>query len=87
MAYILVHTINYRHYKTEVIKRIKEKCKLENQTQVSGAIVDCWMKVAKACKVVFKSLYSQNDYILLEKTLEEAADILLKVFLPICIKF
>ncbi len=87
MAYILVHTINYRHYKTEVIKWIKEKCELENQTQVSGAIVDCWVKVAKACKAVFKSLYSQNDYILLEKTLEEAADILLKVFLPICIKF
>lgn len=83
MPYILIRTINHRHYKAQFIIKIKNECSLSNQMQVPGVIVDCWTKMAKACKVVFKSLYivndTHNDYALLKKDLEGAASILLKV--------
>ncbi|CAB4491668.1 unnamed protein product [Rhizophagus irregularis] len=51
---------------------------------VSSIIVDCWVKIAKTCKAVFKSTYilvdEYNDYILLKKRLEQVTEALLKVF-------
>jgi len=80
MPYILTRAINYKHYKDDVIARIKNECHLSSKTQVPGIIVNCWVKVAKACKAVFKSSYSQNDYIILNETLEQMTNALLKVF-------
>ncbi|CAB4485793.1 unnamed protein product [Rhizophagus irregularis] len=84
MPYILARAINYKHYKTEIVNRIKDKYSLSNQTQVPSIIVDCWVKMAKACKAVFKSTYivvdEYNDYILLKKRLEQVTEALLKVF-------
>ena len=80
MPYILTRAINYKHYKDDVIARIKNECHLSNKTQVPDIIVNCWIKVAKACKAVFKSSYSQNDYIILNEILEQMTNALLKVF-------
>ncbi|CAB4383804.1 unnamed protein product [Rhizophagus irregularis] len=84
MPYILARAINYKHYKTEIVNRIKDEYSLSNRTQVPSIIVDCWVKMAKACKAVFKSTYivvdEYNDYILLKKRLEQVTEALLKVF-------
>ncbi|CAB5353579.1 unnamed protein product [Rhizophagus irregularis] len=83
MPYILARAINYKHYKTEIVNRIKDEYSLSNRTQVPSIIVDCWVKMAKACKAVFKSTYivvdEYNDYILLKKRLEQVTEALLKV--------
>ena len=87
MPYILTRSINHRHYKDDVITRIKNECQLNNRIQVSSIIVNCWVKVAKACKAIFKSPYiindSQNDYATLNEILEQMTNILLKVFIII----
>jgi hypothetical protein len=87
MPYILTRSINHRHYKDDVVIRIKNECRLNNRMQVSGIIVNCWVKVAKACKAIFKSPYiindSQNDYVTLNEILEQMTNILLKVFIII----
>ncbi|CAI2187797.1 3445_t:CDS:2, partial [Funneliformis geosporum] len=85
MSYILIRAINHRHYKAEIINKIKNNnYSLGNRTQVSNIIVNCWVKMAKACKAVFKSSYIitdiYNDYASLKKTLEQVTEILLKVF-------
>jgi hypothetical protein len=83
MPYILTRGINYRHYKIESINRIKNEYPLGNRTQVPSIIISCWVKMAKACKFVFKSPYiiidAQNDYIFLKKILDQATEVLLKV--------
>ena len=85
MPYILIRSINYKHYKTEVINRIKNDYHLNNQVQVPSIIVNCWVKMAKACKHVFKSSYivdnTYNDYTILKKMLKQVAEALLKVLL------
>ncbi|PKK72267.1 hypothetical protein RhiirC2_710502, partial [Rhizophagus irregularis] len=81
---LAARAINYKHYKTEIVNRIKDEYSLSNRTQVPSIIVDCWVKMAKACKAVFKSTYivvdEYNDYILLKKRLEQVTEALLKVF-------
>jgi hypothetical protein len=83
MPYILTRAINYKHYKADVIIRIRNDCSLSSQVQVPGRIVDCWVKMAKACKYVFKTSYivstDHNDYTVLRKMLERAIEALLKV--------
>ncbi|CAB5394948.1 unnamed protein product [Rhizophagus irregularis] len=72
------------HYKTEIVNRIKDEYSLSNRTQVLSIIVDCWVKMAKACKAVFKSTYilidEYNDYILLKKRLEQVTEDVYKNF-------
>ncbi|CAB4491125.1 unnamed protein product [Rhizophagus irregularis] len=84
IPYILTRAINHRHYKAEVLTRIKNDCLLSSQVQVPGIIVNCWVKMAKACKYVFKTPYvvntDYNDYTILRKILERAIVALLKVF-------
>ena len=83
IPYILTRAINYRHYKVEVITRIRNDFSLSSQVQVSRIIVNCWVKMAKACKYVFKTPYivsaNCNDYIILRKVLEHVTEALLKV--------
>ncbi|PKY53338.1 hypothetical protein RhiirA4_471479 [Rhizophagus irregularis] len=84
IPYILTRAINHRHYKAEVLTRIKNDCLLSSQVQVPGIIVNCWVKMAKVCKYVFKTPYvvntDYNDYTILRKILERAIVALLKVF-------
>ncbi|CAB5384714.1 unnamed protein product [Rhizophagus irregularis] len=84
IPYILTRAINHRHYKAEVLTRIKNDCLLSSQVQVPGIIVNCWVKMAKACKYVFKTPYvvntDYNDYTILRKIFERAIVALLKVF-------
>ncbi|CAB4404894.1 unnamed protein product [Rhizophagus irregularis] len=84
MPFILIRAINYKHYKDDFITRIKNDFCLSNKMQVPGIIVNCWVKMAKACKAIFKSSYiideSYNDYIALSEILEEISNMLLKVF-------
>ncbi|CAB4391420.1 unnamed protein product [Rhizophagus irregularis] len=93
---ILDHLIRNRHIQTpqdpyhclagldDFITRIKNDFCLSNKMQVPGIIVNCWVKMAKACKAIFKSSYiideSYNDYIALSEILEEIYNMLLKVF-------
>ena len=74
MPYILNHATNHKHYKADIINRIKIECHLNNRMQVLGVIINCWVKMAKACKAVFKSSYivndMRNDYIILKRLLE-----------------
>src|ERR1700761_6883032 len=83
MPYILTRAINNRHYKAEVLTRIRNDCLLNSQIQVPGVIVKCWVKMAKACKHVFKTPYivstNNDDYIILRKVLGQAIEALLKV--------
>ena len=85
MPYILTYSINYKHYKTEVINKIKNDYHLNNQIQVPSIIVNCWIKIAKVYKHVFKSSYivdnTYNDYTILKKMLKQVAEALLKVLL------
>jgi hypothetical protein len=85
MPFILIRAINYKHYKDDFITRIKNDFCLSNKMQVPGIIVNCWVKMAKACKAIFKSSYiideSYNDYIALSEILEEISNMLLKVFI------
>ncbi|UZO08524.1 uncharacterized protein OCT59_028778 [Rhizophagus irregularis] len=84
MPFILIRAINYKHYKDDFITRIKNDFCLSNKMQVPGIIINCWVKMAKACKAIFKSSYiideSYNDYIALSEILEEISNMLLKVF-------
>ncbi|CAB4419551.1 unnamed protein product [Rhizophagus irregularis] len=90
IPYILTCTINYRHYKVEVFTHIKNDCLLSSQVQVPEIIVNCWVKMAKACKYVFKTPYiintDYNDYTILRKILERAIVALLKVFSTVFLK-
>lgn len=91
MPFILIRAINYKHYKDDFITRIKNDFCLSNKMQVPGIIVNCWVKMAKACKAIFKSSYiideSYNDYIALSEILEEISNMLLKVFIIVFLYF
>lgn len=91
MPFILIRAINYKHYKDDFITRIKNDFCLSNKMQVPGIIINCWVKMAKACKAIFKSSYiineSYNDYIALSEILEEISNMLLKVFIIVFLYF
>jgi len=78
MPFLLYKFLKDSSLKTNEIIAIKDRMNI-NRTLVPKNIISCWVCIAKTMKIVFSNKFTLDDYIKLQKYLEEELEILPKV--------